>query len=216
MTTGERMKARRKELGLSAEDIANALNVSRATVFRYEKGDIEKMPGAMLEPLAEVLHTTPAYLMGWEEPKPLARRGKSKPSNATDFNEHYMAPIVGTIPAGYPALAFEDIEGYASIPYSDTENYFFLRISEESMINAGIQSGDLVLIRKQSCAEYGQIVAARVSGDEATLKRYKPQEDTVLLLPENPDFEPILVRAKDFDDGYANIIGVAIEVRHTL
>ena len=141
---------------------------------------------------------------------------KTEPSNVTDFDEHYMAPIVGTIPAGYPALAFEDIEGYASIPYSDTENYFFLRVSGESMINAGIQSGDLVLIRKQSCAEYGQIVAARVNGDEATLKRYKPQGDAVLLLPENPDFEPILVRAKDFDDGYASIIGVAIEVRHTL
>ena len=84
------------------------------------------------------------------------------------------------------------------------------------MINAGIQSGDLVLIRKQSSAEYGQIVAARVNGDEATLKKYKPQGDTVLLLSENPDFEPILVRAKDFDDGYASIIGVAIEVRHTL
>lgn len=216
MTTGERMKARRKELGLSAEDVANALNVSRATVFRYEKGDIEKLPGAMLEPLAEVLHTTPAYLMGWEEPKPSDHWRKSNPSNVKDFDEPYVAPIVGTIPAGYPALAFEDIEGYASIPYKDAENYFFLRVSGESMINAGIQSGDLVLIRKQSCAEYGQIVAARVNGDEATLKKYKPQGDTVLLLPENPDFEPILVRAKDFDDGYASIIGVAIEVRHTL
>lgn len=104
----------------------------------------------------------------------------------------------------------------SAIGNKDAENYFFLRVSGESMINAGIQSGDLVLIRKQSSAEYGQIVAARVNGDEATLKKYKPQGDTVLLLPENPDFEPILVRAKDFDDGYASIIGVAIEVRHTL
>lgn len=150
------------------------------------------------------------------EDVPMERDEKSKPSNVEDFNDHYVAPIVGTIPAGYPALAFEDIEGYASIPYKDAENYFFLRVSGESMINAGIQSGDLVLIRKQSSAEYGQIVAARVNGDEATLKKYKPQGDTVLLLPKNPDFEPILVRAKDFDDGYASIIGVAIEVRHTL
>ena len=65
MTTGDRMKARRKELKLSAEDVATALNVSRATIFRYEKGDIEKLPGTALEPLAKVLQTTVAYLMGW-------------------------------------------------------------------------------------------------------------------------------------------------------
>ncbi len=81
------------------------------------------------------------------EDVPMERDKKSNPSNVKDFDEPYVAPIVGTIPAGYPVLAFEDIEGYASIPYSDTENYFFLRVSGESMINAGIQSGDLVLIR---------------------------------------------------------------------
>ena len=66
MTTGERMKQRRKEWGISVEDVAAALGVSVATVYRYEKGDIEKVPGAVLEPLARVLHTTPAYLMGWD------------------------------------------------------------------------------------------------------------------------------------------------------
>ena len=60
-----RMKQRRKELGISVEAVAAALGVSVATVYRYEKGDIEKVPGALLEPLARVLHTTPAYLMGW-------------------------------------------------------------------------------------------------------------------------------------------------------
>ena len=67
MTTGERMKARRKELCLSAEFIADKLGISPATVYRYEKGDIEKMPGKILEPIANVLKTTPAYLMGWDE-----------------------------------------------------------------------------------------------------------------------------------------------------
>lgn len=67
MTTGERMKARRKELHIPIENIAAALGVSIATVYRYENGDIEKVPGAMLEPLSKVLRTTPAYLMGWED-----------------------------------------------------------------------------------------------------------------------------------------------------
>lgn len=138
------------------------------------------------------------------------------PSNAIPYTPSHKAPILGYIPAGYPVLAVEDIEGYADIPYSDVENYFFLRVAGESMKNAGIHTGDLVLIRRQKCADDGQIVAARVNGDEATLKRYKRQGDSVLLLPENPEFEPRIVPARDFEIGDAEIIGVALEVRHSL
>lgn len=198
---------------MKQSDLVETTGIGKSSISTYLSGKYEPKQRNIYK-MAKALNINEAWLMG--EDVPMERDEKSKPSNVEDFNDHYVAPIVGTIPAGYPALAFEDIEGYASIPYKDAENYFFLRVSGESMINAGIQSGDLVLIRKQSSAEYGQIVAARVNGDEATLKKYKPQGDTVLLLPENPDFEPILVRAKDFDDGYASIIGVAIEVRHTL
>lgn len=198
---------------MKQSDLVETTGIGKSSISTYLSGKYEPKQRNIYK-MAKALNINEAWLMG--EDVPMERDEKSKPSNVEDFNDHYVAPIVGTIPAGYPALAFEDIEGYASIPYKDAENYFFLRVSGESMINAGIQSGDLVLIRKQSSAEYGQIVAARVNGDEATLKKYKPQGDTVLLLSENPDFEPILVRAKDFDDGYASIIGVAIEVRHTL
>ena len=210
--------ARRLQMALDIRnmkqsDLVETTGIGKSSISTYLSGKYEPKQRNIYK-MAKALNINEAWLMG--EDVPMERDEKSKPSNVEDFNDHYVAPIVGTIPAGYPALAFEDIEGYASIPYKDAENYFFLRVSGESMINAGIQSGDLVLIRKQSSAEYGQIVAARVNGDEATLTKYKPQGDTVLLLPENPDFEPILVRAKDFDDGYASIIGVAIEVRHTL
>lgn len=63
------MKARRKEIGLSAEQVAAALDISPATIYRYERGDIEKMPGDRLPLLAKVLQTTPAYLMGWSGPE---------------------------------------------------------------------------------------------------------------------------------------------------
>ncbi len=74
MTTGDRMKFRRKELGLSAEKVAERLGVSPATVYRYEKGDIEKLPGDILPTLSDILQTTPAYLMGWtdDETNPVA------------------------------------------------------------------------------------------------------------------------------------------------
>ncbi len=66
MTVGERIKNRRKALGISADELAAAIGVSRSTVFRYEKGDIEKVPGDTLVPIATALRTTPQYLMGWE------------------------------------------------------------------------------------------------------------------------------------------------------
>lgn len=137
------------------------------------------------------------------------------PSNAIPFSPSYKAPILGSIPAGYPVLALEDIEGYADIPYPDEENYFFLRVSGNSM-EPKIHTGDLVLIRRQKYASEGQIVAARVNGDEATLKRYKRQGEIVLLLPENPAFDVRIVPIKDFEIGDAQIIGVALEVRHSL
>ena len=69
MTTGERMKSRRKEIGLSAERVAEMLGVSPATIYRYENGDIDKVPGDRLAPIAQALSTTPAYLLGWSDDK---------------------------------------------------------------------------------------------------------------------------------------------------
>lgn len=67
MTKGERIKARREALGLSVGELASRINKNRATIYRYENGDIEDMPITVLEPLAKALNTTPAYIMGWEE-----------------------------------------------------------------------------------------------------------------------------------------------------
>lgn len=65
--TGKRIKERRKQLGISADKVAELSGVSRSTIFRYENGDIDKVPGEAIEPIAKALLTTPAYLMGWEK-----------------------------------------------------------------------------------------------------------------------------------------------------
>lgn len=176
-------------------------------------------------PRAEVLNRLAAYfgvstdyLLGKEKDPPKTERVDINvaPGEIPYASSRY-APILGTIPAGLPCLALEDIQGYAAIPYKDDgEDYFYLRVTGESMRGAGIQPGDLVLIRRQPCAEDGQIVACRVNGDESTLKRYKRQGGMVMLLPENPDFEPRLVPLSDFESGAAEIIGVALEIRRTL
>ena len=207
MTTGERIKYLRLRNGLSQEELGKKVGVGKAAINKYEKGIVVNFKRSMIDKLADALDVSPIYLMGFDD--------EQLPSNAIPFSASHRAPILGTIPAGYPVLAFEDIEGYADIPYSDEENYFFLRVKGDSM-EPKIHTGDLVLIRRQPCAEDGQIVAARVNGDEATLKRYKQQADMVLLLPENPSYNPRIVSAKDFDSGNAQIIGVALEVRHTL
>lgn len=195
----------RKRNGMSQKELAEKIGISRSAVGMYEAGEREP-DFETLEALADTFNVNMDTLLGKSSP----------PSNAIPYTAYHKAPIIGSIPAGYPVLALEDIEGYADIPYSDEENYFFLRVNGESMKNAGIHTGDLVLIRRQKCAEDGQVVAARVNGDEATLKRYKKQGDNVLLLPENPEFEPRIVPAKDFETGDAQIIGVALEVRHSL
>lgn len=203
---GDKVKLLRKRNGLTQTELGEKLGVKTNAVSKWECGRVEDIPMSKVKAMAALFDVPPSFLIDDDQ----------LPSNAIPYASTHKAPIIGSIPAGYPVLAIEDIEGYADIPYSDEENYFFLRVNGESMKNSGIHTGDLVLIRRQKYADDGQVVAARVNGDEATLKRYKRQKDNVLLLPENPDFDPRIVPAKDFETGDAQIIGVALEVRHTL
>ena len=116
------------------------------------------------------------------------------------------AAVVGSIACGIPNLAEEIVEEYVSLPrsmFGDGE-FFILRANGESMIDAGIETGDLVVIRKQACAEDGQIVVALVE-DEATLKRLYRDKGKVRLHPENRAMDDIIV-----DD--CIIQGVAVKV----
>lgn len=107
-------------------------------------------------------------------------------------------PVVGIITAGQPILAVENREGMMA--WDGDSSCFALRVRGNSMINAGILDGDKVVIRPQSAADDGQIVAARI-GDEATVKRLSRKNGQVWLLPENPDYAPI-------DGSEAELIGI--------
>ena len=121
-------------------------------------------------------------------------------------------PVVGKIAAGAPILAQENIVDYLPVTVRHPEEYFALIVRGDSMINAGIPNGSQVLVHIQDYAENGQIVACRVNGDEATLKRFRQTGGTVLLMPENPNYEPIIVPADDFSTGQAEILGVVKQV----
>ncbi|NJD39831.1 MAG: transcriptional repressor LexA [Geobacter sp.] len=104
-------------------------------------------------------------------------------------------PLVGTVRAGQPETAVEDIQGYVSVDpaWLKGEGNFLLRVKGDSMVEAGIFDGDLALIAPQPTAENGQIVVALVDG-EATLKRFSMDETCIRLLPENKHMQPIVIR----------------------
>ena len=107
-------------------------------------------------------------------------------------------PVVGVVTAGLPILAVENQEG--TMAWEGDPSCFALRVRGDSMINAGIMSGDKVVVRPQQHADDGQIVVARI-GDEATVKRLRRRNGQVWLLPENDNYEPI-------DGTGAEIIGL--------
>ncbi len=131
------------------------------------------------------------------EKRGLIRRDSTKP-RALEVLDNPLSrgrsvPVVGRVPAGVPLLAQENIEDYMVLPQDIIgleEDVFVLRVEGESMINAGILSGDYVVVRKQQSASDGQIVVAMIE-DEATVKRIYFEKTRVRLQPENNYMQPI-------------------------
>ena len=123
-------------------------------------------------------------------------------------------PLVGRIAAGTPVLADENVEDYLVVPsgYASDGDHFALRVHGDSMIDAGILDGDVVVVKRQDSADQGDIVAALLPGageEEATVKRFHRRRGRIQLLPENPRMEPI-----DMTDG--QIVGKVVAVLRKL
>lgn len=104
------------------------------------------------------------------------------------------APVIGKVTAGIPITAIENIEEYVPVPSSRTsadDNIFILIIEGDSMIEAGILDGDMVLVKQQNTAENSDIVVAMTEDDEATVKRFFKEKNHIRLQPENALMEPI-------------------------
>lgn len=135
-----------------------------------------------------------------------AGKGRAITLKAPHVRENQV-PIVGDVAAGSPILAQECIEDYLTFDTGGAgDEYFALRVRGESMLNAGILPGDLVVVRRQQTANNGEIVVAMIE-DEATVKRFFREHGQVWLLPENDAYSPI-------DGTFAQILGkVAAVVR---
>jgi lexA repressor len=203
MTVGSRIREFRKRLGLSVDDVAEKLKKNRATIYRYESDDIENLPAPILEPLAKVLQTTPAELMGWEQSA--APTSDDLPANVFPIQTKKV-PLLGTIAAGVPIYADENFDGYRECT-EDVDADFCLKIQGDSMIGARINDGDIVFIKKQPDVDNGEIAAVLIE-DEATLKRVYKEKDSLILQAENPKYAPIVYTAESYVE--CRIMGKAV------
>jgi len=190
---GERLRERRMELGLTLEEVAKAVGVSKSTVLKWETGTIEDMRVNKAAALAQVLNVSPLWVIGITDSKSGPPRTK-------------RVPILGSIAAGEPILATEEYGEYVELS-EDVPVDFCLRVKGDSMIDARIQDGDLVFVRRQTTVENGQIAVVLID-DEATLKRFYRTKDGVILKPENSKYEPLFFTHRDFRQ--VRILGRAV------
>jgi len=181
----------RKSKNMTQGDLADILGVGISTVSDWEKA--KKYPRAgIIEKISEYFDISKSRL--FEEAKSLSDLYEDKA-------ELLSLPVVGRVSCGNGTMAYENIDGYEETPRSWTNGgeYFYLRASGDSMINARIFDGDLLLIRKQENVEDGEIAAVLID-DEVYLKKIYKNDGLLILQSENPTYPQITKSASDHQD----------------
>lgn len=194
-TTQDKIKKRRKELGLSLEDVAKELGVNRSTVLRYESKSIEKMPIDIIPPLAKILKCSPEYLMGWED-------DKLSPVNII-YDDYFTLNYCTNLSAGSPTELLEaepDAVVYVPIKFQNKiKRLHAFQVNGTSMNNV-IPDRSIVVAEEvpDTILKEGTIVVAFING-EATVKRIYPGENQVMLMPDSSDkaHQPIIVNTNE-------------------
>ena len=198
------LSARRKKLGLTQKEVAEMVGVAEGTVSRWESGEIANMRRDRISMYAKALKTSPAFIMTGEEEE------VKVPTGFEPLPRTVRRPIVGDIACGGPITAEQNIEDYADVPEQFNCD-FCLRCRGDSMIDAGIQDGDIVYIHIQPEVNDGEIAAVRI-GDEATLKRVYYDGNTITLVPANSAYRPKSFSGPDLED--IQIEGKAVGFTH--
>ena len=193
------IRAIRKRLKLSQGDIAKALGVTQGLISHWEQG-LSIPPTWALMKLSVMLNTPIDALVESGIPK----------------NKKFI-PILGTVPAGIPIEAVEDILGYEEISeqMASQGDYFCLRIIGDSMLPK-ISEGDLVVVKKQSDAESGSICVVMIDDSETTIKRIRKDKTGIWLIPNNPSYEPKFYTLMEIVSLPVRIIGKVVELRAKL
>lgn len=199
----------RKKQQVSISELARRVSMSKSTVSLYFKKERE-FPVNRLDDFAMALHTTPEDVLGV-----IDNSNVKNPSNViyplSDSLQRVKIPIIGEIACGDPITAEENIEGYTEETFEKpipSGTLFALRCKGHSM-EPTIHDGSLVTIREQPTVEDGEIAAILVDGDnEATLKRVKHQGDLIMLMPDNKEYDPIILDKNN----PGRIVGKAVHV----
>lgn len=194
----ERIRALRKEKGMSLEQLADTIGTSRQTVHRYETGVISNIPHEKIEAMARALGTTPSSLMGWDDDGDFPSFNNIRVASLSRASTKKL-PMLGNVACGEPIFASED-QGYYMKANADVKADFCLTARGDSMINARIFDGDILFVRKQESVDDGEIAVVLID-DEATVKRvYYNREDGILtLMPENPTYKPMRYMGSQLD-----------------
>ncbi|MCG8483475.1 MAG: helix-turn-helix domain-containing protein [Clostridia bacterium] len=193
----QRLKEVRESLGLNKVQFAEYVGSSPANITRYEKEDMNVSLEAVKQ-ISDKLSINPGYLLGWEEDK------------YVDMETYKKIPLIGTIAAGTPILATENIDGFEFV--SQVENVdFSLKVKGNSMIGARIYDGDIVYIKQQPDVENGEIAAVMINDENATLKRVYKVDGSIILHSENPEYKDMIFRKKEMKS--LKILGKAISFK---
>lgn len=196
---GQRIFEARKKRKISRKEVADFLQVHETTIKRYEDGNTKKLPTDRLEKIAKYLNTSIEYLMGWEE--------EQKPQGI-------KIPVLGTVAAGIPISAVEDILDYEEIPQSwqNQGEFFGLKIKGDSM-KPDINDGDTVIVKQQSTANNGDVVIALVNGDDATCKKFEKLDNGIMLISNNSEYSPMYFSNEEVVTKPVVIVGRVVELR---
>lgn len=190
----------RKQQNLTLEQVAAVVGVGKSTVRKWETGIIANMRRDKIALLAEALHTTPAYLMGWEDTP-------SVPNGARAVLSKRL-PMLGNVACGEPIFANEQHDTYIDVE-GGLDADFCLTAQGDSMINARIFDGDILFVKQQSMVNDGEIAVILIE-DEATVKRvyYDKENNVITLVPENPMYKPMRFEGERLNQ--INIIGKVV------
>lgn len=207
MKVGDLIRLTRRKRNLSQRRLSLLTGISNTEIKRIEDGTRKNPSPRVLKLLSEALGLSYDDLM-----KAAGYLPGFVPANEVQRTK--AVPVLGFIRAGNPLYVAEQVQGWVQVPeeWIDGE-CFFLQVKGDSMINARIQEGDLVLVRRQSCADSGDIAVVMVDDEEATIKRVFYTNDSIILHPENPKYKPVVFSGAE--KGRVKVLGKVLWVRLT-
>lgn len=209
---GDNIRIRRRELGLTQEELATRLGYkSKTTIAKIEAGVNDLSQSKVLE-FANVLRTSPAYLMNLENNTFTLSVAEESPRY--NVISGVRIPVLGTVVAGIPIDAYQEILDYEDISpdLAKSGEFFALKVKGQSM-SPRICEGDVLIVKQQSDVDSGEVAVILINGEEATCKKILKHDDGISLIAFNPMFEPIYFSNKDLIEKPVSIIGKVVENR---